>query len=781
MNADARVAEAQGPVPAVRGEHRESTPALPATRHVAHIDGLRAIAVLAVIAYHLDERWLPGGFAGVDVFFAISGFVVAASVHGWREGGLGAFLGYFYARRVQRIVPALLVCLVLTSVASALLIPAAWLSRANELTGLHAFFGLANWYLANQREAYFAPTSEFNPYTHTWSLGVEEQFYLLFPLLFFAWTRGIRWRVLSSCLVAITLVASLAIAMRLARTDPTGAFYLIQSRMWELASGVLLFQALSRGQGARARGVRSIDLLARSGAWLSLGMLAWGLATSNPRAFPWPGAWLPVLGTLGVIGFLHGREGGVLRAALGSAPMAAIGRLSYSLYLWHWPVFVLLRWTIGLDSISSRAIGLAATFALATASYLAVERPFRYSVTLRRWPRQAVVAAGILLACGAWAVTLQVFEHRRAFALTTVSRNSGDWYAVPAATLPDVPGCFLRLEPGTQAGGLQVMSRVGCAAPPHRAPTVFALGDSHATGYMTLLGEHVLRSGARVVLYHNPRAPSRACSRIAKAAPAPRRARRRSTTSSRARNPATSSCSPRCGSRVSATSSRRPMNPGMEQHDRSCGDRSATRRGARASLIARAARGERSAYRARSAQAALARAALSLFRCVQCVQSDLRTRFDDHARGDRPLSRAGAREFFPSCRAHARAQRLGSAARAVPGLDLRGHDAGKAAVFRRRPPERIRQPAAVALVHAPPRGDHRRRTGSPQGTLKDAAARALRARDSLDQNASMSPSARISRRARLSGLPGGFAWLAPTRRRCSAAASRAARPSSVSR
>ena len=505
MNADARVAEAQGPVPGTRDRaHRESAPALPATRHVAHIDGLRAIAVLAVVTYHLDERWLPGGFAGVDVFFAISGFVVAASVHGWREGGLGAFLGYFYARRVQRIVPALLVCLVLTSVASALLIPAAWLSRANELTGLHAFFGLANWYLANQREAYFAPTSEFNPYTHTWSLGVEEQFYLLFPLLFFAWTRGIRWRVLSSCLVAITLVASLAIAMRLARTDPTGAFYLIQSRMWELASGVLLFQALSRGQGARARGVRSIDLLARSGAWLSLGMLAWGLATSNPRAFPWPDAWLPVLGTLGVIGFLHGREGGVLRAALGSAPMAAIGRLSYSLYLWHWPVFVLLRWTIGLDSISSRAIGLAATFALATASYLAVERPFRYSATLRRWPRQAVVAAGILLACGAWAVTLQVFEHRRAFALTTVSRNSGDWYAVPAATLPDVPGCFLRLEPGTQAGGLQVMSRVGCAAPPHRAPTVFALGDSHATGYMTLLGEHVLRSGARVVLYHNP-------------------------------------------------------------------------------------------------------------------------------------------------------------------------------------------------------------------------------------------------------------------------------------
>jgi hypothetical protein len=115
-----------------------------------------------------------------------------------------------------------------------------------------------------------------------------------------------------------------------------------------------------------------------------------------------------------------------------------------------------------------------------------------------------VIAAGILLACGSWAITFQLFENRRAFALTTVSRNSGDWYAVPAASLPEVPGCRLRIEPGAQAGGLQTLSRVGCPAPAHHAPTVFALGDSHATGYMTLLGEHVLRTGARVVIYHNP-------------------------------------------------------------------------------------------------------------------------------------------------------------------------------------------------------------------------------------------------------------------------------------
>ena len=115
-----------------------------ASTHVPHIDGLRAIAVLAVIVYHLNETWLPGGFAGVDVFFAISGFVVSASVGNWNRGGFGAFLGYFYARRMQRIAPALIVCLLLVGIASTMFIPLAWLSNANEQTGLYAFFGLSN-------------------------------------------------------------------------------------------------------------------------------------------------------------------------------------------------------------------------------------------------------------------------------------------------------------------------------------------------------------------------------------------------------------------------------------------------------------------------------------------------------------------------------------------------------------------------------------------------------------------------------------------------------------
>lgn len=166
----------------------------PSRGYVPHIDGLRAIAVLAVILFHLDPAWLPGGFTGVDVFFVISGFVVSASVHRLPPLSLGQSMLRFYARRIRRIAPALLACLLLTAVASVLFIPESWLSEASDKTGLMAFFGFSNWVLAAIGNDYFAPKAEFNPYTHTWSLGVEEQFYLLFPLLFLAWARGVRGR-----------------------------------------------------------------------------------------------------------------------------------------------------------------------------------------------------------------------------------------------------------------------------------------------------------------------------------------------------------------------------------------------------------------------------------------------------------------------------------------------------------------------------------------------------------------------------------------------------------
>ncbi|WP_321919168.1 acyltransferase family protein [Paraburkholderia tropica] len=227
--------------------------------HAAYIDGLRAIAVLSVIVYHLNASWLPGGFAGVDVFFVISGFVVAMSVSELRDISLGRFLAYFYARRLVRITPALVVMLLATFVASALFIPEAWLSSTNQRTGLWAFLGLSNFVLAADTGNYFSPIAEFNPFTHTWSLAVEEQFYLSFPWLFYMWLRGRKS--LSRWIILAALVGSFVCAIWLGRANQTYAFYMIWSRYWELAVGVLLFQFMAARGHRRRQAARPAKII----------------------------------------------------------------------------------------------------------------------------------------------------------------------------------------------------------------------------------------------------------------------------------------------------------------------------------------------------------------------------------------------------------------------------------------------------------------------------------------------------------------------------------------
>lgn len=493
---------------AVPADALAAAPAPRASGHVAapyvpHIDGLRAIAVLAVIVYHLHKTWLPGGFAGVDVFFVISGFVVSASVGQW-SGGLGGFLGYFYARRLQRIAPALIACLLMTGFLCMLFVPTAWLSTAVETTGLRAFFGISNLFLAGHKENYFSTMSEYNPYTHTWSLGVEEQFYLLFPLLFFAWTRGGRWRHACTGVFALAAVASLLHARHLASADPAAGFYLTTTRFWELAAGVLLFQCLHRRPPAAAVST-AVRGLAALGAWLSLGLLIAGLIVSQPTAFAFPGALLPVAATAGLLGCLHvASEGSVLRRILASAPMIYVGKRSYSLYLWHWPIFVLLRWTLGLETPNQLMAALVATFLAAEISYRLIERPFRYAGWLRRWPRPGIIVAGLTMIVSSWWLSDRVTSLRPYVSLSTVSRNAADWYTGYTWAVAERPGCALDLkDDSTQPAPAWILTRQGCSDQPASDRTVFALGDSHTISYSAMLSEYVVRTGSTVRLYPN--------------------------------------------------------------------------------------------------------------------------------------------------------------------------------------------------------------------------------------------------------------------------------------
>ena len=473
-----------------------------------YIDGLRALAVLSVFLYHLNAAWMPGGFVGVDVFFVISGFVVSAASVSFSGHGFWRFLSYFYARRIRRIFPALIVCLVLTAFTSVLFIPSSWLSLVNQQTGLYAFFGLSNFILAQSGRDYFAPLTEYNPFTHTWSLAVEEQFYLIFPPLFILWLGDRKRRWWSVGLLAGGSVFSMAFSAWQSQAHPTEAYFLSPGRFWELASGVLLYQFVSlrppaqRGRLATwGRGLFGL---------LSLLALLAAFVVSTPERFPMPGALLAVLGTLGVILTLHHHaELRRLHSLLGSRPLVRIGRISYSLYLWHWPVFVLFRWTCGLDTLFLRGLAAVLAFSLAAASYRFVENPPRHSRLIRRMPQTAVIAAGLLIAYGSWWSVSRIDDHRPRLSLSTVSRHSEIWYPDGATTVPGYPGCTAEPEPHDVGGGLlMTYSPRGCLEPQTLNPaSIFVIGDSHAMAYAGLFRQYAIRNATRINAYTNGGCP----------------------------------------------------------------------------------------------------------------------------------------------------------------------------------------------------------------------------------------------------------------------------------
>jgi len=478
------------------------------TTYVPHIDGLRAVAVLSVIVYHLKNAWLPGGFSGVDIFFVISGFVVSASLAEFRNSTPLAFFPYFYARRILRIVPALVVCLVVTHVAAMLFIPWAWLSHTSQQTGIFAFFGLSNFVLATTGNDYFSPRAEFNPFTHTWSLGVEEQFYLIFPPLFAAWIAGGRARRWSTLLFAAGLVASLAWAAWLARTERNLAFYMLYTRFWELAAGVLLYQAFVWLGHEFSERDRPMTWWSHGVSILSVALIGIGFARSHPWTFPYPGALLPVVGTLGLLGALHGRRGeGPVKYLLEHPVVVFIGQISYSLYLWHWPVFVVFRWTAGLEATSAKIAAVALTFMLAIASYYAIERPPRRAGFVRRAPRLVIIAAGIVVVGSSALVAQAITQKTPDWSLTSVGRNMSEWYP---GRLDGVGkrNCVLRARGETVGGGhLSIWSGVGCSRPPSSPQRLFVIGDSHAEAYSTMLQLFAMDTGGEVYKYGNGGCP----------------------------------------------------------------------------------------------------------------------------------------------------------------------------------------------------------------------------------------------------------------------------------
>lgn len=434
------------------------------------IDGLRALAVTSVVLFHAAPGLLPSGFVGVDVFFVISGFLIGGII--FRRARAGSFsFADFYARRARRILPALL------AVVAACLVAGFFVLSAGELSDLAtsamgALSGLVNFKFW-LRSDYFAPDASFSPLLMTWSLAVEEQFYVLFPLLMLAVVpRGRRATIAALALVA---VISFGASLILTRTHPSFAFYLLPTRAWELAAGALL--ALAMDQARKPLPSKWREAFALTG--LSLVFASFIALAEAP--FPGSAAALPVAGSV----LLIAAQGSwINRQILSPAPVVFVGLVSYSWYLWHWPMMAFVRLASPAPPSDLTMLAVAAvSFAVAVASWRFVETPFR-AMGAAPWAtlaRYGVVLACILAIPTAFKLTEGAparLPEEAAVVRATVKAGRGDCLAPFGSSHPEMSDhCQPRGD----------------------GPAVALIGDSHASALGPGLRRHGATDGYRLL------------------------------------------------------------------------------------------------------------------------------------------------------------------------------------------------------------------------------------------------------------------------------------------
>ena len=344
-----------------------STPQTIQYSYRPEIDGIRAFAVTAVIINHFNKDLLPSGYLGVDIFFVISGFVITSSLAGRPSKDFRDFLAGFYTRRIKRLVPALVLFVLITSILICLFNP-----NPNDSlkTGITSLFGLSNLYLLKQSTDYFAASTELNVFTHTWSLGVEEQFYFLFPFL--VWFTGFSRLANKGARNLFLVVGTLSVASLIAfvysyKTNQPAAYFLMPTRLWEMGAGCLLFLGLKHSNRF-LRALEKFPPLIATGAVVAV--------LFAPLQFAVQATFAIVVLTAVLITCLH--SGTAAYKLFTHTRVVYIGLISYSLYLWHWGVLSLSRWTIGIHWWSV-PFQLALILLLSIVSYRYVETPLRRS------------------------------------------------------------------------------------------------------------------------------------------------------------------------------------------------------------------------------------------------------------------------------------------------------------------------------------------------------------------------------------------------------------------
>jgi peptidoglycan/LPS O-acetylase OafA/YrhL len=483
------------------------------------IEGLRAVAVLLVVLYHAGLAQFSGGYVGVDVFFVISGFLITAKLYGELTDRGTISAPAFWARRATRLLPASVLVLVVTMIGTWLWLPPTRF-RSIGLDGMATAVYAINWRLAARGVDYLNVGAPPSPLQHFWSLAVEEQFYLIWPvlLLILAWRAGRpagpRRATVIAALLALA-VASLLLSIVQTRGAAPWSYFGSHTRAWELALGALLALATTE-----------LSRLPRPAAalltWLGLAaVVVAGVRYTDATPFPGYAAALPVLGAALIIGGGCAAPSMGVSALLRHRPFQIVGRLSYSWYLWHWPVLIIAPAALGILPGPRRNLVLAAgSLILAAITFRLVEDPVRRHRWLRAYPRRGL-GFGLALSAGAVVVALvggQLAVLARPLAGADSDGGPGDPRPViasasdPAAALrgllqtaagtPAAPGS-LRPSLATAADDLPVVYRDGChldfAATDVKKScvygdvdadtTVVLFGDSHAAQWFPALDQ----------------------------------------------------------------------------------------------------------------------------------------------------------------------------------------------------------------------------------------------------------------------------------------------------
>ena len=427
------------------------------------IDGLRAIAVLAVVLFHFGVPGVTGGFVGVDVFFVISGFLITSII--WRERQAGRFsFVEFWARRARRILPALFVMIVATLVAGWFLLAPKDYEELGRAAHYQVIF-TSNLLFARQH-GYFDAASDIKPLLHTWSLAVEEQFYILFPLLLTLLSSRLKhWRL---ALFGVLLV-SFGMSVWAVEHEPQKAFFLLHLRAWELLAGAMLAVM-------PAREWRASPALAQCVSLAAMGLILIAVfGFDSHTAFPGATALLPVLGVVGLI-WANGQQYTWVGRLLSSRLMVGLGLISYSWYLWHWPVFVYANYA-AVDGLSATELGglMLLILVLGYLSWRFVETPFREKRLLATRKAILVAAAVGILSIGLTGVAL-----RKADGVPSRLSEQALRYAKAKKWSPELMACMADKDTPDE--------RLFCHFGP-KNPAVSALvwGDSHATALIPAL------------------------------------------------------------------------------------------------------------------------------------------------------------------------------------------------------------------------------------------------------------------------------------------------------